>query len=404
MSNSQENKAINDRITFLNLLSKFDADELNEIIHLYCSRKPNIIQDEKYNHFDDTEILDALDSAIDDIYISAGFRKVKIFDRLKVGDFNSQIRSFGEYSHQRRSELWDKMPEYAYIPNGDVKKYVENAKEVWENNVVGLDDILEKALLHIISYCKTGKTRPLLLVGQPGCGKTTVAKVYAQMLDLECFFVNAPRMGNSHGLYGDAGTYKDADCGAVAEAMIITHSGNPVIIIDEIDKAGEKFTHANCNLQNEALNLLDEGAEEFRDNFLKITFNASYCPIVLTANEIDDISPPLADRCEIVRFPECDMEHIADVSKKNTIPKLLKKLDCEKDVMVDYRFVDDVVADMYKDGIRSIRAYQSVFENAISSAYLRSVMKEQRQGLCRADIENALNNTMNKYKHKIGFG
>lgn len=339
-----------------------------------------------------------------DLSFDGDFRSVRIFDRNLIKQFNSQTRNFGEYSHQRRLELWDKMPEYAYIPNGNLKDLLEKAKEIWKKNIVGLDGILEKILLHMVYYCKTGKTRPLLFVGSPGCGKTTVANTYAKMLGLKSFLVNAPRMGSSNGLYGDSGSYKDASCGAVAEAMIITKTGNPVIIIDEIDKASEIHTRANCNLQNEALNLLDDGADNFRDNFLQVSFDASYCPVVMTANELEDICGPLADRCEIIRFPECTLEHAMNVSKQQIIPSLLKKFGCEEQVIIEYSLVENAVVEMFNSGINSIRAYQSVFENAISSAYLRSILKDQKQNLCRKDINSALNNTVNLSRRRVGFG
>lgn len=329
-------------------------------------------------------------------------RKVRIYDPEQSGFTETKYGATA--TQHKRTEVIGKIPQFAILPKSDAKAAIETAKKEWSKNVVGLDDIFDKILLHIVNYIRCGHTRPLLFVGSPGTGKTTVARAFADLLSLKSYYINAPRAGTSRGLYGDSGDFQDADCGEIISAMIKTNTGNPVIIIDEIDKASPfANSRSACNLQNEALNLLDECADIFFDNFLQVSVDVSYCPIILTANELDDISAPLVDRCEVIRFPELTEEHIAQVVLRSVLPELVEKLQCAREIVIDDGIVISAVHSMFSEGVRSIRAYQSAFENALSGAFIRSLVTGMPQTLQADDIQAARNNTANKISRLIGF-
>lgn len=331
-------------------------------------------------------------------------RKVYPDGRRRVRIFNPRTfdPDLTTTSPQKRAIL-NKIPEFAVLPQDDVAKTLKQGREIWEKSVEGLDSIYRKMILHIVSYIKSGTTRPLLFVGVPGSGKSMAALVYGEILGLYTAFIACPRMATSRGLYGDAPTYQESSCGAIVEAIIRSKTGLPVFVLDEIDKAGAAKSRGSCDIQNEALNLIDEASGEFVDNYLQCPVDVSHSPVIFTANEVDDISAPLIDRCGLIDFPVPTAEHINLVSQRFIVPALMKKLGCADMVKLSKRSVEDAVNKVYRSGAVSIRIYQSMFENVISSAYVRAVCEERTQQVSDKDISSALEHTITSSRKSIGF-
>ena len=331
-------------------------------------------------------------------------RKVYPDGRHRVRIFNPRTfdPDLTTTSPQKRAIL-NKIPEFAVLPQDDVAKTLKQGREIWEKSVEGLDSIYRKMILHIVSYIKSGTTRPLLFVGVPGSGKSMAARVYGEILGLYTAFIACPRMATSRGLYGDAPTYQESSCGAIVEAIIRSKTGLPVFVLDEIDKAGAAKSRGSCDIQNEALNLIHEASGEFVDNYLQCPVDVSHSPVIFTANEVDDISAPLIDRCELIDFPVPTAEHINLVSQRFIVPALMKKLGCADMVKLSKRSVEEAVDKVYRSGAVSIRIYQSMFENVISSAYVRAVCEERTQQVSDKDISSALEHTITSSRKSIGF-
>lgn len=331
-------------------------------------------------------------------------RKVYPDGRRRIRIFNPRTfdPDLTTTSPQKRAIL-NKIPEFAVLPQDDVAKTLKQGREIWEKSVGGLDSIYRKMILHIVSYIKSGTTRPLLFVGVPGSGKSMAARVYGEILGLYTAFIACPRMATSCELYGDAPTYQESSCGAIVEAIIRSKTGLPVFVLDEIDKAGAAKSRGSRDIQNEALNLIDEASGEFVDNYLQCPVDVSHSPVIFTANEVDDISAPLIDRCELIDFPVPTVEHINLVSQRFIVPALMKKLGCADMVKLSKRSVEDAVDKVYRSGAVSIRIYQSIFENVISSAYVRAVCEERTQQVSDKDISSALEHTITSSRKSIGF-
>ena len=81
----------------------------------------------------------------------------------------------------------------------------------------------------------------------------------------------------------------------------------------------------------------------------------------------------------------------------------MKKLGCADMVKLSKRSVEDAVDKVYRSGAVSIRIYQSMFENVISSAYVRAVCEERTQQVSDKDISSALEHTITSSRKSIGF-
>ena len=63
--------------------------------------------------------------------------------------------------------------------------------------------------------------RPMIFVGEKGCGKTTAVKLLVEEgLKIPTEEIKIPQIDGSHGMTGDCGTYKYADVGCISRARL----------------------------------------------------------------------------------------------------------------------------------------------------------------------------------------
>lgn len=141
---------------------------------------------------------------------------------------------------------------------------------------------------------------PLLLVSEPGLGKTWLARRLAEAIGVpmgEYSFASGDDPGV---LTGHSLSWRGARMGLVAKTLLFGDYANPVIFIDELDKAmslnGEDPTDCLHAL------LEPENARRYADQFLELPIRADHVIWLLTANLIDNIRPSLVDRTIVMRI------------------------------------------------------------------------------------------------------
>lgn len=266
--------------------------------------------------------------------------------------------------------------------------FVKRAKQLWKDRVCGNEHILKILLRHGVEYGKTGKTAPLLLYGPPGIGKTLIGKTYGSILNLPHIFISGPSAASNRGLAGAPNLYTGAGPGAIVQAMISARTGNPVICIDEIDKAVGGYS-ANPNFQNELLSALDESNTHFFDNYIEMNLDISHIPFVFTANDITALSQPLLDRIELVEMSAPSRETLHTIMQEHTLPEIMKKYDGDL-IRVDDGVIDTTVEVLWNKGNRSCRPYQKAMNILISDAYLKALESEKAVIVSVEDVHRAV--------------
>jgi ATP-dependent Lon protease len=147
---------------------------------------------------------------------------------------------------------------------------------------------------------------PMLLLGPPGVGKTHFARAVAQLLGTGMGFVSMSSLTAGWVLSGASSQWKGARPGKVFETLVDGAYANPVMVIDEIDKA--RGEHAYDPLGALYSLLEHDTAETFTDEFAEVPIDASQLIWVATANEERAIPEPILNRMNVyeVQLPDRD--------------------------------------------------------------------------------------------------
>ena len=138
---------------------------------------------------------------------------------------------------------------------------------------------------------------PMLLLGPPGIGKTHFARKLADLLGTGMSLVPMSSMTAGWLLSGSSSQWKGAKPGKVFEALVDGEYANPVIVVDEIDKAS---ADAQYDPLGALYSLLEhDTALNFTDEFAEVAIDASQVIWVTTANDERGIPAPILNRMNV---------------------------------------------------------------------------------------------------------
>jgi ATP-dependent Lon protease len=151
---------------------------------------------------------------------------------------------------------------------------------------------------------------PMLLLGPPGIGKTHFARKLAELLGTGMNLVPMSSMTAGWLLSGASSQWKGAKPGKVFEALVDGQYANPVIVIDEIDKASADAQYDPLGAMYSLLEHDTAGA--FMDEFAEVAIDASQVIWIMTANDERMIPEPIMNRMNVfeVEPPSFDQARV----------------------------------------------------------------------------------------------
>ncbi len=142
---------------------------------------------------------------------------------------------------------------------------------------------------------------PMLLLGPPGIGKTHFARQLATLLGTGMSLVPMSSMTAGWLLSGSSSQWKGSRPGKVFEALVDGQYANPVLVVDEIDKAS---SDAQYDPLGALYSLLEhDTAHTFVDEFAEVAIDASQVVWITTANDERSIPDPILNRMNVFEVP-----------------------------------------------------------------------------------------------------
>ena len=268
-------------------------------------------------------------------------------------------------------------------------------------------DVLYSFIKNAILFSKENiiKTTPLLLLGNPGCGKSLfcrqLRKIFNQDNDI---FIPMGNGSGVTGLLGSTPEYKNASHGMILssiwESMNNTNCLNPIIILDEIEKSclSSKVSDVNQNVYPTLIQLLgSENIKHFKDNFFDVPIKNFYPNFVGAANSVESIPKPLLDRLTIIRFRDYTEEEF----KTKIIPMQYEVFRNKHNSLVPEKLTEQEVNIIYKLSRGETRQIQTAINRYLSVLF---DIDGNKQNLTSSIIDNLLQSCEELYDDKkIGF-
>ncbi len=214
------------------------------------------------------------------------------------------------------------------------------AEKILNRDIYGLSKVKERILelLSVYALATDIKGQIICLVGPPGVGKTSIGKTVAECMGRKFARVALGGVHDESEIRGHRKTYIGAMPGKIINAIKQSGSGNPVILLDEVDKLGRDYKGDPASALLEVLD--PEQNNTFVDHFIEIPYDLSKAVFIATANSLDTIPAPLLDRMEIIEVSSYTREEKFEIAKRHLVAKQIERHGLKK---TQIKFTDDAL-------------------------------------------------------------
>lgn len=260
-----------------------------------------------------------------------------------------------------RQAVWQTLTsKYPFGVLHPVEINLEGVAEELDRTVYGMEHAKRKIMEHLalLRYSSSARTEPVLLVGGPGTGKTHLGRAVAGALGLPFEKIQMAGAHDVSAYKGCAPTWSSAAPGLLFRMLVDAQCENPVVLVDEIDKAGATSAGSMSSLMVELFDPTQN--HEYVDAFMGFPVDFSKVFFVATANDERRIPSYILDRCHVIDVPDYTREERKVIIRRYLPSQLLKETGLKKYTVT----VGDAVAGRLS-AIASLRAAKMALKSLL---------------------------------------
>lgn len=160
--------------------------------------------------------------------------------------------------------------------------------DLLHKSLFGMDNVIREVTGFFYTEYLKGKrlNSNLVLVGDPGIGKTTIVNNIAIALSYKYIKISLNGISNIKELRGTPSTYTGSEPGRIMKGIKTVGTTRAIMHLDEIDKLKAEYASA-------LLDLLDHS---FTDNYLDVSVDLTQTIFIATANDWANVPAVIRDR------------------------------------------------------------------------------------------------------------
>lgn len=233
---------------------------------------------------------------------------------------------------------------------------LSQVRDTLDEDHYGLEKVKERIVEHMAVQKLRGdmKAPILCLAGAPGVGKTSLGKSIARALGRDYHRIALGGVSDEAEIRGHRRTYVGAMSGRIMAAIAKCKEGNPVILLDEIDKIGKGLRGDPAQALLEVLD--PEQNTAFHDNYVDVDYDLSKVFFIATANDLSEVSGPLLDRMEVIELSGYIIEEKIEIALRHLVPKNLVKNGFDENEITFTRDAARCIVESYtrESGVRQL--------------------------------------------------
>ena len=206
------------------------------------------------------------------------------------------------------------------------KNSIKSAQEILDADHWGLKKVKERIIeyLAVRNLSQSSRSPVICFVGPPGVGKTSLAQSIAKCLNRPFARISLGGVQDEAELRGHRKTYVGSMPGKIIQALKKVKKGNPVILLDEVDKMG--MVSFRGDPSSALLEVLDpEQNHTFQDHYIELDYDLSSVLFLCTANSTHNLKGPLLDRMELIPIEGYIEKEKVNIAQRHLIPRQMER-------------------------------------------------------------------------------